>query len=684
MQAQNIIYVIPKRSKVPSEKDLWRGNVTPFVKPIYVALKQNGKYRVFVEEKDLEKYPYIIPMTEDQFNERYEELAANLQALLRDDSGEPIHYLQHQSRSFVLTATIENIVGNDGESILGAGTELQASECAVIEGEVVGLQWVNWAPGSEQWRHRRRQEIVRVFVLHKHSSLLIIELIENRKKNEALIRGEAHQFEIFVDVSLEPTTSKFLRNLSLLGRSGHALKLTPGMISSFGACCRINFDSSIWGPKKAEDKNDAGRARAVLCLEFDMALVTEKDEEFIGSALKNTGIISSLIAGVAISTHFNPPGFQILRQSEDSLIANTDVIVINNALLTAFITLNSIALFSALASLVLSIVPQVFYGTKKEMAGLDGTLNLNLPHSMQKEYTANASPMALYKSKCRALNYSILLLGLSVFSLSAAIFVSGFLALFDNTWTMDFFIASFVLVFIILAYMVAVVFKDLHKGSVDTWAKKHRKAPLRCRQSLHELARQNAGQQIGVLFIDSKALLVDIDQIDGYGSTALHVAAGNGCEKALAALINCGASLQARDDTGRTPLYYAARQNNWQCVSVLLEKGADPNAKNDQDGTSALSRACEAGNVKSVEALLKDPRTIMAQQDSHGSTCLHWAVYGEVNPWDPCTGSKICFELILKELKSDRDKVLDLPGAGGFKAEELREEGKRHRWLQHY
>jgi ankyrin repeat protein len=67
-------------------------------------------------------------------------------------------------------------------------------------------------------------------------------------------------------------------------------------------------------------------------------------------------------------------------------------------------------------------------------------------------------------------------------------------------------------------------------------------------------------------------------------------------------LIREGASVEARGTNGMTPLMEAAEQGSVPLLSLLLENGAKPNAK-DEQGETALSWAARGGWVRAVDLL---------------------------------------------------------------------------------
>ncbi|XP_065317568.1 neurogenic locus notch homolog protein 1-like isoform X2 [Gordionus sp. m RMFG-2023] len=70
-------------------------------------------------------------------------------------------------------------------------------------------------------------------------------------------------------------------------------------------------------------------------------------------------------------------------------------------------------------------------------------------------------------------------------------------------------------------------------------------------------------------------------------------------------LIDCNADLNATDDLGRTALHWAAAVNNYKTVSLLLKKGANPDAQDLKDET-AIFLAAREGSYESAKILLID------------------------------------------------------------------------------
>jgi ankyrin repeat protein len=60
--------------------------------------------------------------------------------------------------------------------------------------------------------------------------------------------------------------------------------------------------------------------------------------------------------------------------------------------------------------------------------------------------------------------------------------------------------------------------------------------------------------------------------------TALHMAARRGNVEVAAALLDCGADIEARDSLGETPLRRAVNCNKTEVAALLLSRGADRNS----------------------------------------------------------------------------------------------------------
>lgn len=112
-----------------------------------------------------------------------------------------------------------------------------------------------------------------------------------------------------------------------------------------------------------------------------------------------------------------------------------------------------------------------------------------------------------------------------------------------------------------------------------------------------------------------------IDEKDGFCSTALMLAAKEGQAGIVHLLLEHGASPHAKDDSGRTPLYYSIQEENDVIVSLLLDHGADVDLQDSDCSYTALMSAVYGG-YESVIRLLLDRGASLDKTDKWGGTPL--------------------------------------------------------------
>ncbi|MEW6354695.1 MAG: ankyrin repeat domain-containing protein [Planctomycetota bacterium] len=108
------------------------------------------------------------------------------------------------------------------------------------------------------------------------------------------------------------------------------------------------------------------------------------------------------------------------------------------------------------------------------------------------------------------------------------------------------------------------------------------------------------------------------------GMTPLHWAAIFGNVEVAKLLIERGANIEARDGMGRTPLLLAVINGQNLMVDLLLKNGADPNAQNASKYTP-LMLAVLQGQQKTAELLLAKGAELHITNHT-GGTALHVAV----------------------------------------------------------
>lgn len=83
-----------------------------------------------------------------------------------------------------------------------------------------------------------------------------------------------------------------------------------------------------------------------------------------------------------------------------------------------------------------------------------------------------------------------------------------------------------------------------------------------------------------------------------YGDTPLHIVANWGDCEAIRLLVEFGADINAKGETGFTPLHCAAEQDREEAVRFLLSLGA--HIEKDEEGNTALELAKLLDNSSAV------------------------------------------------------------------------------------
>lgn len=80
-----------------------------------------------------------------------------------------------------------------------------------------------------------------------------------------------------------------------------------------------------------------------------------------------------------------------------------------------------------------------------------------------------------------------------------------------------------------------------------------------------------------------------------------------------------------RDNLGATPIHYAARFGQLECLKWLVTRsGVSPNAVT-RSGATAAHDAAATGHLNCLEYLLKNTKCDVADKTSEGATVLHMA-----------------------------------------------------------
>ena len=117
---------------------------------------------------------------------------------------------------------------------------------------------------------------------------------------------------------------------------------------------------------------------------------------------------------------------------------------------------------------------------------------------------------------------------------------------------------------------------------------------------------------------------IGVDATDDTGATPLHWAAHGGDVASVRLLRDAGADVDTRSRYGVTPLALACGGGRAGVVEALLVAGADPNLAS-PDGETPLMVAARTGVVESVTSLLRHGGDVGAREDWRGQTALMWA-----------------------------------------------------------
>jgi ankyrin repeat protein len=120
---------------------------------------------------------------------------------------------------------------------------------------------------------------------------------------------------------------------------------------------------------------------------------------------------------------------------------------------------------------------------------------------------------------------------------------------------------------------------------------------------------------------------LDMDEVDGFGRSAVHLAVYAQNKLALVALIDHGAKLNLQDYTGKMPIHIAASSGSVDFITLLVQGQANVNAQ-DQLGNTALAYACMEGYRDVVEALL-DFGADINMKNFIGESPIRYAIFAD-------------------------------------------------------
>nr|6MWQ_A Chain A, DARPin, Muscle-type aldolase chimeric fusion [synthetic construct]6MWQ_B Chain B, DARPin, Muscle-type aldolase chimeric fusion [synthetic construct]6MWQ_C Chain C, DARPin, Muscle-type aldolase chimeric fusion [synthetic construct]6MWQ_D Chain D, DARPin, Muscle-type aldolase chimeric fusion [synthetic construct] len=174
-------------------------------------------------------------------------------------------------------------------------------------------------------------------------------------------------------------------------------------------------------------------------------------------------------------------------------------------------------------------------------------------------------------------------------------------------------------------------------------------------KKLLEAARAGQDDEVRILMANG----ADVNALDRFGLTPLHLAAQRGHLEIVEVLLKCGADVNAADLWGQTPLHLAATAGHLEIVEVLLKYGADVNAL-DLIGKTPLHLTAIDGHLEIVEVLLKHGADVNAQ-DKFGKTAFDISIDN---------GNEDLAEILQKLNLSDIAHRIVAPGKGILAADE--------------
>jgi ankyrin repeat protein len=137
-------------------------------------------------------------------------------------------------------------------------------------------------------------------------------------------------------------------------------------------------------------------------------------------------------------------------------------------------------------------------------------------------------------------------------------------------------------------------------------------------EEFHEAAKRDQVKQIRKLLTANRMWL---EKRDKYQRTPLHSAARYGSVSVIQFLVEKGADPNAKDESGNTPLHLATLYSHDEAAEILIRANSDINALND-NGESPLSAATFYGTPRTL-GLLLSRKADNAIRDKDNNTLLH-------------------------------------------------------------
>ncbi|KAK3712751.1 hypothetical protein QZH41_013203, partial [Actinostola sp. cb2023] len=144
------------------------------------------------------------------------------------------------------------------------------------------------------------------------------------------------------------------------------------------------------------------------------------------------------------------------------------------------------------------------------------------------------------------------------------------------------------------------------------------------RSTAFHLACEQGSVEIVRLLLQHDPGVARIFLLDAHGATPLHNAARNNSHAFMELLLEHGANVNAKDGNNVTPLMLAASSGAMASVNLLLEQGADPTVNN-IDGRTAVFNAVGRGNTMEVLLASHQLTPLLTENDATGFAPPHYA-----------------------------------------------------------
>lgn len=114
-------------------------------------------------------------------------------------------------------------------------------------------------------------------------------------------------------------------------------------------------------------------------------------------------------------------------------------------------------------------------------------------------------------------------------------------------------------------------------------------------------------QELLAEYFISSELNFDVQQLNTFDKSALHIASEENYHELVAVLIKRGLDINAKDTWGNTPLIYATNSGSLKIATLLIEAGATINIKNNNDKTA--ERLARGDDKEAILRLLKNGKS---------------------------------------------------------------------------